>query len=993
MRTTLSPYMTFSPLVLLALAACRVTEGDDSGDVSGNIDPTCEIVSPADATTGGPTVVVEGRVQDAESPSEDLVATLKSGIIGDLDTATPVTGGTVELTGSDLPAGAHLLTLTGADPDGGTCTAEVLYTVGNPPVVIITSPAASEVFPPTTQLTATVSDNEDPPEDLQLEWSSNIDGVLGEAAAASDGTVVFAVTDLTPGPRVLSLTAVDTHGLSANTSVNAIVNGPPGAPVVSIGPDPSGTLDDLVAVIETESVDAEGDPVGYAYAWEVDGSPTGETGASLPAGLTVRGTAVTVVVTPADEWSDGQSGTASHTVGNTIPTVASAVISPSTDARAGDALLCEVSGFDDADGDPDLSSIQWEVNGSVEGFGEVLDGVHRGGDSVVCVVTPNDGIEDGPTTSSAAVVIVNTAPSIASVSVGPAGATGVDTLTCDVSGESDADGDTVTYSYTWTVDDTLVAGEVGSTFSGTVSRDQTVSCSAQPHDGIEPGTTLHAPEVAIANGPPVMSGVTLSPDPAMVIDTLDCDPEATDPDGDPVSYTYTWDVSGSDPGVTGSTLGGEHFDRGQTVTCTATPLDNASLAGTAMSSNTVSIENTPPPAPGLLILPESPQTEDDLVCSIDQPSVDPDGDAVTYTLRWERADSPWTGPMGASTYEDDLIVWSDTAPGERWQCFATANDGFTDGPEGSSPVASVFAFGTATFTPCGASGRFGPSQSACNSAYNGSEIEGTVSVSGGIQWWTVPGTGTYEFTVAGARGGNPSEDASRYGKGAVITSHIELVADEVVGFLVGQSGSSPASGVSTHYNSSGGGGTFVFMDVDDTRPIMAAGGGGGGSYLISFHPRMDASLSTAGHAGINADGSGVGGAGGTSGNGGHTTSWSYSAGAGAGWLSGGQGSTGTSCAYVVSSGDAPRSGGAGGQGGNIQGGSTNYPGGFGGGGGGTGACGSSGAGGGGGYSGGGSGDSCCQAQGGGGGSYSEAPINSSSVNNTGDGYVMVTFVP
>ena len=44
--------------------------------------------------------------------------------------------------------------------------------------------------------------------------------------------------------------------------------------------------------------------------------------------------------------------------------------------------------------------------------------------------------------------------------------------------------------------------------------------------------------------------------------------------------------------------------------------------------------------------------------------------------------------------------------------------------------------GSFCFTNCGASGQFGPDQAACNSAYNGTLLQGQVNVIGGIQEWT-----------------------------------------------------------------------------------------------------------------------------------------------------------------------------------------------------------------------------------------------------------------
>ena len=54
-----------------------------------------------------------------------------------------------------------------------------------------------------------------------------------------------------------------------------------------------------------------------------------------------------------------------------------------------------------------------------------------------------------------------------------------------------------------------------------------------------------------------------------------------------------------------------------------------------------------------------------------------------------------------------------------------------------------------TFTNCGQTGATGPSQSQCNSVYLSSNLNGLVTVSGGIQEWVVPLSGFYfiEFTA------------------------------------------------------------------------------------------------------------------------------------------------------------------------------------------------------------------------------------------------------
>ena len=91
-----------------------------------------------------------------------------------------------------------------------------------------------------------------------------------------------------------------------------------------------------------------------------------------------------------------------------------------------------------------------------------------------------------------------------------------------------------------------------------------------------------------------------------------------------------------------------------------------------------------------------------------------------------------------------------------------------------------------TFTNCGETGRYGPSQSQCNSEY-GDDID--VNVSSGIQEWTVPYTGIYIIDVMGARGGEADCYGDEYyGYGARMKGEFQLTAGETIKILVGQKG-------------------------------------------------------------------------------------------------------------------------------------------------------------------------------------------------------------
>jgi hypothetical protein len=166
-----------------------------------------------------------------------------------------------------------------------------------------------------------------------------------------------------------------------------------------------------------------------------------------------------------------------------------------------------------------------------------------------------------------------------------------------------------------------------------------------------------------------------------------------------------------------------------------------------------------------------------------------------------------------------------------------------------------------SFTTCGKTGKDGPLQADCNSAYSSTNLQGNVTVSTqGIQQWSVPLTGNYRITVAGARGG-PS--AARVGgSGAVLSAVVSLTAGDVLKIVVGQEGG-------LNYNGNGGGGGGgSFVTYSNNTPIMVAGGGGGASqYGSSFFDGLPGSTLTAGSA-ANAGSGGNGGTIGSSGTGG-----------------------------------------------------------------------------------------------------------------------------
>ncbi len=258
--------------------------------------------------------------------------------------------------------------------------------------------------------------------------------------------------------------------------------------------------------------------------------------------------------------------------------------------------------------------------------------------------------------------------------------------------------------------------------------------------------------------------------------------------------------------------------------------------------------------------------------------------------------------------------------------------------------ATTAAFGQGTvytFTTAEAAGTTGPTQGMVDAAYAGTTLDGTVTVTGGIQYWTVPATGDYQIEAWGAQGYGDFG-----GRGAYISGEFSLTAGQTIKILVGQEAPPYLNFPATTYNHQFGGGGGSFVTTTTNSPYIVAGGGGG-NHGTAYVPSCDGQITESGGSGANGS---ILGAGGTAGSGGDQAS---SADGGGGLLGDGAGLAG---------GQAFVNGGAGG-----------FDEGFGGFGcgGGTSSWNNYRGGGGGGYSGGGganNGGSCCPA-GGGGGSF------------------------
>jgi len=185
----------------------------------------------------------------------------------------------------------------------------------------------------------------------------------------------------------------------------------------------------------------------------------------------------------------------------------------------------------------------------------------------------------------------------------------------------------------------------------------------EPFESHFPDSTPHpVPAVSITPGDPATT------------DNLVVSITGSDLDDGAATYTYEWYKDDStEPYVTTTTisttniLDSKSTSKGQIWKCVVTVSDGSS-DGTTISDDEVIIHNRPPSAPEIAISPGRPLGTNNLVCSIDNPSSDEDGDNIDYTYAW------YNNGKLQSKLTTNTIDSSHTVKGEVWKCVVTASD-------------------------------------------------------------------------------------------------------------------------------------------------------------------------------------------------------------------------------------------------------------------------------------------------------------------------------
>ena len=333
------------------------------------------------------------------------------------------------------------------------------------------------------------------------------------------------------------------------------------APVANAGPNQTVNVGDMVTLNGSGSTDADTDPL--TFSWTLN-TPTGSA-ATLSAGTTVSPTfvpdvngiyTVTLVVDDGTEDSapDSVLITAETVVVNTPP-VANAGVDRMVDMGA--TVVLDGASSSDIDGDP--LTYSWTL--ATPGGGATLSDPTAVGPSFTpdvagvytATLTVNDGTDDSTPDSvaiTAQVIVVNTAP-VADAGLDQTVNVG-DTVPLNGTGSSDAEGDSITFSWSLTA---MPAGSTATltdpaaaspSFVADVEGDYVAQLIVNDGEFDSPAdTALITAQVVVVNTAPTASaGINQN---VSVSDTVVLDGSgSTDADGD--ALTFSWSLTSTPTG-------------------------------------------------------------------------------------------------------------------------------------------------------------------------------------------------------------------------------------------------------------------------------------------------------------------------------------------------------------------------------------------------------------------------------------------------------------
>ena len=663
---------------------------------------------------------------DPDNPVLTYVWTVSSGAY------TEFAPGRIEWT-APASTGTYNISCQASDGEGGSAEQDVDIEVSSLPVIMNISAFPDEVS--TGTATALQCDAYSPGNTaLSYDWQA------GSGTLSGSGAAVSWMAPVSTGTYTINCRVTDAQG-SITGSVNVLVNNPPVISSVTAAPAVVSPL----AVSTVTCAAQDPDNAVLFYSWTLDGGTYGTLAPGQIRWTAPLSTGAYNLLCTAADGEGGEDQGSVEVIVSSLPIIRSLTSEPNSVSTGGAASLhCVALAPDDEE-----LSYNWVVgSGTITGTG--ADVTWTAPESTGTYVIRCEVSAGGQMVAGGVPVLVNNPPVIDGMFADPASLrpSGISTVTC-----SAHDPDNFVLTYGWQVSGGTyfdLGGGQARWEAPAATGSYTVSCEVTDGEG---GRDTDSMVVPVSNLP-VISALVADPAEVSTGATAALSCTASDPDSDPLTYTWT-PGSGT---ITGT---------GSDVVWTA-PLSTGTYmiycqvsdgnGGSAQESVNVLVNN-PPVISSLVALPPviSSGEVSNITCSAD----DPDNTVLNYewaagsgSITGTGATIAWTAPESSGTYMVGCTV-SDGEGGEDQQSVQVIVSSLpvivslTADPEQVST-------GTAADLNCEAYDPAGGTP-----VYNWSAASGTVNGTGSAVTWTAPlTTGTYHITcqVVGGNGGSVQQD-------------------------------------------------------------------------------------------------------------------------------------------------------------------------------------------------------------------------------------------
>jgi PKD repeat protein len=612
-----------------------------------------------------------------------------------------------------------------AGPGSGTTT----ETVNDRPPMVTLSSIAPNPANTTSTVTATFSgtDPDGTVSSFTVNWgdSSTPDNLPANATSDTHSY-------LSAGSFTVTITATDNSG-STGQGTGSITVQTPAVPTVTVNaptPNPASTG---ATVTVTFTISSSTKVTGITVDWGDGTAPdnlgekaTPDTHTYVTTG-SLRSQTFTITIT-ASNGAGASSGTTSETINDRPPTITISSVAPNP-ASTGSAVTVGIASTD-PDGTVSSISVDWGDGTTPSSLsGTATSATHNfantGGATsqtfiIRIIVTDNSG-SLGQATSSVTINDRPPAVSIAGLSPNPVNTGQLVTLTFST---TDPDGTVSSVTVSWGDGTTpsSLAGTVTSathTYASTgpsTSKSFTVTVSAVDNGG---STSSASTSEAVNDRPPATTVSGISPNPALIGQTVTVTFSATDPDGTISSFSVDWGDGTAFDTLPGTATSDTHaYGSGGSFTITVNARDNSGSAGSGTISETVSA----PLAPTVnvtSVTPDPVNTGATVTVTFTVSSTLP---VTSITVNW----GDGTTPDGlAATATSDTHVYASTGDSKSRNFTITVSANNSAGT-GSGSIQETVNDRGPTVTITGVSPNPSNTGSIITATFTSSDVDGTV---------------------------------------------------------------------------------------------------------------------------------------------------------------------------------------------------------------------------------------------------------------------------